>query len=429
MSDDKEKRGVGRRKLLLASAAGVSVAAATAVGLNYRRIWARKDLPLPVISDRPGMVRTEDRVKQRRTLGRTGLEVSVVSIGAGGLEGTAPIFRAVDKGMNYIDTSVCYGDSERVIARALTERATLRDELLIATKWDPGAASTKDEMLRSLDKSLQRLGVDRIDIMQVHWLGGGHVRPDTGFNRLDNEALYAAMDAAKQSGKVRFFGATSHDGNRSKILQHAIDKNAFDMILVKMNVLDFAEAGIPALLAKAREKNIGVVVMKSQPLAGRIPPGFEQSRWSVFQANLRWVLSHREVTSVVHSGTGVDADVQDQAASAVQEEFGQNDSDAPLLEQYAAALSPDYCRGCGDERPSCTDACPAGVAIPHVLQFAMYDRDYHWPVRAREHYAALPVAERWSDLCTDCTRCTEACPHGVDAAKGIRDAELRLGSA
>lgn len=414
-----------RRKVVLAGAAGVSVAAAAAIGLNYKKIWARKDLPLPVVSDHPGMVRAEDKVVLRRTLGRTGLSISVVSIGAGGLDGHEPLFRAVDKGMNYIDTSICYGDSERVIARAFSERPSFRDELVLATKWDAGEATSKDEMLKSLDKSLARLGVEKIDVMQLHWLGGGHVRPDTGFNRLDNEALYRAMEEAKKSGKVRFFGATSHDGNRSKILQHAIDKGAFDMILVKMNALDFADAGIPALLAKAKEKNVGVVAMKSQPSGGRVPPGFEASKWSVFQANLRWVLSHPEVTSVCHSGIGVDRDVQDQAASAVREELGVlREEDALLLGQYATALSPTYCRACADS--ACVAACPDGVAIPHVLQFDMYDRDYGWHARARRHYAALDEGAQWSARCASCRLCTDACPYDVDAASLVRRARARL---
>jgi len=324
--------------------------------------------------------------------------------------------RAVDKGMNYIDTSICYGESEKVIRKALLSKPGLRDKLIIATKWDPGPAAKKDEILASLDRSLDRLGVDVINVMQIHWLGGGHIRPDNGLDRLDNDELYAAMDAAKKAGKVRFFGATSHAGDRSKILIHAIEKGAFDMVLVKMNVLDFEGAQIPALLAKAKEKDVGVVAMKSQPEGGALPPGFEDSKYSVYQANLRWCLQHPEVACVVHSALGVDALWQDAAASAVQQTFAEVDRE--LLDEYATALSPAYCRGCTE----CTAACPSGVAIPHVLQFEMYDRRYGWHERARAHYRSLPLAERWSDACLSCDRCTEACPHGVDAASRVRRA-------
>jgi predicted aldo/keto reductase-like oxidoreductase len=414
-----------RRKFLLHTLGGVTLASGATIGAvewyerrHKPRILSGPELPkLPVIEDRPGLVDPNAGVTAKRRLGRTGLQVSIVGIGAGGLEGTEPIVRAVDKGMNFIDTSICYGNSEEVIGRALKSSPGLREKLIIATKWDPGHDTSKEKILESLDKSLVRLGVDHVDIMQLHWLGGGHTRPDDGFNRLDNPALYAAMQEAKKSGKVRFFGATSHHEDRANILMHAIDKGAFDMLLVKMNVLDYEAANMPALLKKAKEKDVGVVVMKSQPGGGRIPPGFEKSKWSIYQANLRWVLEHEEVACVVHSGIGVDAKTQDQAVGATLEKLGA--AERTLLEQYATALSPDYCRGCGSR---CTAACPEQVAIPHVLQFAMYDEQYRWHARAREHYRALPLPERWSERCASCNECTAACPHGLDPAGIVRGA-------
>jgi len=345
----------------------------------------------------------------------------VVGIGAGGLDGPEPIVRAVDKGMNYIDTAICYGGSEKVIARALQQSPGLRQKLIIATKWDVGHNWKKSEILDSLNDSLKRLGVSHIDIMQLHWLGGGHKVPDDGFKRLDNPELYLAMDEAKKSGKVRFFGATSHAGERSKILKHAVDKGAFDMLLIKMNVLDYESADIPSLLAHAKAKDVGVVVMKSQPAGDRVPKGYEKSKYSIFQANLRWVLDH-DVASVVHSKIGTDASYQDLAVGAVQERFGE--LDRALLYRYASALSPEYCRGCADE---CVAACPAGVAIPHVVQFAMYDRQYGWHERAQEHYRELPLTQQWSETCLTCNRCTEACEYGFDAAGQVREAKARLG--
>ncbi|MBX3129864.1 MAG: aldo/keto reductase [Polyangiaceae bacterium] len=418
MSSDKRP---GRRRFLKIALA--TTGATAAAGGGGYLLWRRRPIEgAPIVEDRPGYVHPGARVETRRRLGRTGLDIGVVGIGAGGLQGHEPILRAVDRGMNFIDTSICYGDSEKVIRRALLADKSLRQKLVIATKWDPGTTTTKKEMLDSLDKSLSRLNVDHVDIMQVHWLGGGHKFPDDGFNRLDNPELYLAMEEARKSGKVRFFGATSHAGKRSAILQHAIDKGAFDMILVKMNVLDHEDADIPALLAKARDKDVGVVVMKSQPGGGRIPKAYEESRYDIYQANLRWVLDHPEVACVVESKIGREAAYQDLAIAAVQEQLGRRDHG--LLDRYATALSPDYCRGCGD---TCAAACPDGVAIDHVLQFSMYDREYGWHERAREHYRELPAPARWSDRCATCSACTDACPYGVDAASGVREARARLG--
>lgn len=404
-----------RRNLLVAA----GVVGAGAAGVVAWRAHNR-DVP-PVASP---VDRAVDLGFYRR-LGRTNLEVSCVSIGAGGVDDPKMIIRAVDAGLNYIDTSVCYGDSELVIARALAERPDVREKLIIATKWDVSQSMSKQKIMESLDHSLERLGIEYVDVMQLHWLGGGHVNGDNGFNRLDNPALYEAMDEARKSGKARWFGATSHHQNRSAILKHAIDKGTFDMLLVKMNVLDNEAADMPALLAQAKKADVGVVLMKTQPGGGELPPGFEGSRWNVYQANLRWALKH-DIASVVHSGIGTDAKTQDEAIAAARTELTQleREREEVLLARYAEAMSPAYCRGCDD---ICGSACPEGLSIAAVQQFAMYHRSYGWHERARRHYRALPVSHRWSDRCVDCNACSDACPYGYDAAQGMRGARLLLG--
>jgi len=408
---------VDRRRFLLGAAA-VGAGAAGAAALAH---FVPGESPAQASDDHPGVLAPGGKATLFRKLGRTGLNVAAVGVGAGSISDPALLARAADKGINYVDTAVCYGDSEEVIGRAFQQNPGLRKKLLLATKWDAGATMPKDRILASLDRSLKRLGTDVIDVMQIHWLGGGHLKDDTGFNRLDNAALYEAMQDAKKAGKVRFFGATSHDGNRSKILQYAIDKGVFDVLLIKMNLLDYDKADIPALLQKAKAKDIGVVVMKSQPEGGHVPPGFEKSKLSIYQANLRWVLDH-DVACVVHSGIGTDAHVQDLAIGAAQSKLTEGDRE--MLDEYATALSPEYCRGCG---ATCEAACPEGVSIGHVLHFRMYDRRMGQNAYARELYRELPEKARWSETCLDCTRCLDACPHGVDAPGRLLDARKRLG--
>lgn len=426
MSDIPSKKSpdVTRRRLLLFGLAG---ATATTTGIIGATEWRNLRFANVAASvpDRKAFVSPTGVVTRKRRLGRTGLDVSVIGIGAGGLENTAGIHRAVEKGMSYIDTSPCYGagSSENILGRALKEAPSLRGKLIVATKWDAGAKMPKARMLESLDESLRRLNTDHVDILQIHQLGD-HLPNDDGFGRLDNPELYAAMEDARKAGKARFFGATGHTGNRTAILSHAIDKGAFDMILVKMNVLDYESADMPRLLAKAKEKNVGVVVMKSQPNGGMIPKGFEKSKWNIYQANLRWALQ-KDIACIVHSGIGTSADVQDQAIGAVHDEltFHQDAHDAELLERYADALSPDYCRGCDH----CVRACPEGIAVPSILRAAMYEEQYAWPIYARQTYAEIAPDKRWSSRCLDCDACNAACPYGVDAVTRVNAAHERLG--
>lgn len=402
---DKPEKGISRRDLLKTASAG-ALAAGTAVLMGSEE-------PAEAQSNKVGMY---------RVLGRTKLRVSAVSIGAGGLrqQHVDMIPRAVDLGMNYIDTSICYGPSEDVIGEALRANKGLRRKLIIATKWDAGPTSTKQEILASLDRSLKRMGVDYVDIMQIHWLGSGHVAGDNGTNRLDNPELYEAMEAAKKAGKVRFFGATSHDGQRSKYLQHAIKKGKFDMILVSMNYLNYDSGDIPALLELARKNNVGVVAMKTQPNNGTVPPEFQGKKWNVFQANIRWALS-KGVATVVNTRIGIDAQAQDEAVAATREKF--SEADEELLRRYAAAISTEYCRGCSF---NCQAVCPEKLSIAAVMHYRMYHLYYGWPDYARHLYAELPPEARWSERCQSCNLCAEACPYGLPVPQRIAEAHRWL---
>ncbi|TMP96921.1 MAG: aldo/keto reductase, partial [Verrucomicrobia bacterium] len=172
---------------------------------------------------------------QYRELGKTGLKLSVVSYGAASLgneygnldeaQGIRSLHVALDGGVNFIDTSPYYGRtlSERVLGKAFKEIP--RDRYFIGTKcgrydvdqFDFSAA----RVTRSVDESLQRMGLDYLDIIQCH---------DIEFGDLDqvvNESLPALRRLQKQ-GKVRFVGVT---GFPLKIFRYVLDRTELDCTL------------------------------------------------------------------------------------------------------------------------------------------------------------------------------------------------------
>jgi len=197
-----------------------------------------------------------------RTLGKTGLKVSALSYGASPLgsvfrdideaEGIRTVHTAIDLGINFIDVSPYYGltRAETVLGRAL---ATLpRDSYLLATKvgrydkaeFDFSAARVK----RSVDESLQRLGVDVIDLIQVH---------DIEFGSLDQvvEETLPALREVQRAGKARFVGITGYPLHS---FRYVLERAEVDTILsyCRYSLNDPALAG---LIPDLQAKEIGII--------------------------------------------------------------------------------------------------------------------------------------------------------------------------
>lgn len=226
---------------------------------------------------------------QRRPLGKTGLEASILALGGvkynflPDAEAAALIHRAIDLGINYIDTAFGYKDSEQKIGQVMPER---RGEVILATKTilrdRAGAAS-------ELEQSFKRLRTDYIDIVQIHDL---HSEKDFAAITGPGGALEALVEA-RDAGRIGFIGVTSHVDPH--ILAMALRQWPFDTLLcalgaVHESVRPFYEIIMPA----ARERNVGVLGMKV------LAYGFLEHH--VSQA-LRFVMGMPGVTSAV---VGVD---------------------------------------------------------------------------------------------------------------------------
>ncbi|MFL5615125.1 MAG: aldo/keto reductase [Gemmatimonadaceae bacterium] len=211
--------------------------------------------------------RSESSVPQRK-LGRTNEHVS--AIGLGGWHLGLPqvdealsiriIRRAIDEGITFMDNSWDYNDgaSEKRMGKAL--RDGYRERVFLMTKID---GRSKKEAARQLDESLNRLGTDRIDLVQHHEV----IRFDDPHRIFDEEGANAALIEARRAGKLRFIGFTGHKDPRIHLhtLEVAREHDfTFDAVQMPLNVMDahyrsFEKMVVPELV----RDNIGVLGMKS----------------------------------------------------------------------------------------------------------------------------------------------------------------------
>jgi hypothetical protein len=220
-----------------------------------------------------------------RNLGKTGYRVGIFSLGGqSALEhennedtAVAVINRALDLGVNYIDTSSIYGGpkrwSERYVGQVMKSR---RRETFLATKTKE---RTRDASMRMIEESLKLLQTDHVDLWQLHDVG-----TTTDVNEIfaKGGAMEALLQAREQK-IVRYLGITGH--YRPEALMECMRRHQFDTILMAVNAADKHHYSfIDQLLPMAVEQQMGTIGMKI-PARGRIlstwtPPPLEQQQHS-----------------------------------------------------------------------------------------------------------------------------------------------------
>ena len=226
---------------------------------------------------------------QTRKLGRTGLEVSEIGYGAWGIGGTqwggadddesvAALNRAIDLGLNFIDTALAYGGgrSERIVGKVVSERS---EEVLVATKvppkngiWPAPADARVDEVFpgryvrECAEQSLRNLERDAIDLLQLH------VWNDDWAHEGD---WAEAIEELRSTGKIRYFGISINDHQPANSLK-AIATGMIDTVQVIYNVFD--QSPEDELFPACREHDVGVIArvpLDEGGLTGSVRPDSE----------------------------------------------------------------------------------------------------------------------------------------------------------
>ncbi len=345
---------------------------------------------------------------ERRILGKTGWSLAAIGFGAiklpriGMKECEILLHRALDEGINFIDTADCYGDSEEKIGQVLKSR---RKEFYLSTKVDerdgPGVR-------KKLERCLRRLQTDTIDLLFFHDVRG------TEYDRIFDSGGLEELEKARKKGQIRHIGISIH-GSLS-MMERVVESGAFSALMVAYSALD--EDRVTAdLLPRAAARGVGLIAMK--PLAGgrlaNHPRGWDARAFrgeTPGQVALRYTLSNPHITCAIPGMTALEELKENLRVG--QEPRKLSSKEIKKFIEIAGKAGKGFCRNCGYCLP-----CPEGIPIADIFRFENYYREYGLSQWAQSQYASL--TKSGADCC-GCEQCLEKCPYGVAIPSDLKRA-------
>ncbi|MBN1341904.1 MAG: aldo/keto reductase [Phycisphaerae bacterium] len=335
----------------------------------------------------------------------------------------------LERGVNYFDTARTYtnGNNEKELGELARK---YRDRMFLTSKasglagyprltFEPGqGAKAAETYTRLLEESLGALKVDYLDGYYLHGVSEPWV--------LETEEIYAAFEKARKAGKVKHYGFTTHS-NVPKVLAKAIEveeKGAikYDLIMAACNPNSWPER--KDLVAKLREKEIGVICMKGtgqirQATGPRVRKMLEVADSLKLNeaerayAYLLHIADFDVLISEMQSVAHVEGNLKLPGMKLASGDWGRL-KDMVLAEQGGA------CHHCG----RCVEACTEGIDVHDILRYHSYYHQYGHHEDACGHFRDLgydPVA-----ACSACGRCSAGCPAGIDLEAVMRDMAGRV---
>ena len=348
-----------------------------------------------------------------RKLGKTGIELPIVSFGVMRADNPALVKAALDAEIVMFDTAHGYqrGKNEEMLGEVLKDRK--RESFVLATKVPPEEtdrntgilkpASTAKAFLDKLDISLKRLKLDYVDILYVH---GISTRDAALF-----PAMIEAVTSAKKSGKAKHVGLSTHQ-NEPTVIEAAIESGVYEVVLTSVNFKQDHYFKVKEAIATAAKAGIGIVAMKT--MAG----GFhdkERTKPIDCKAALKFVLQDENITTAIPGNTNFDHLATN---VSVNTDLAMTDDEKASL-VIGKSESGLYCQGC----KHCMPNCPMGLPIPDIMRAYMYTYGYKQPEMAQSLLSSLDLQ---NNPCSDCGHCTAVCAKGFNVADRIADVSRLL---
>ncbi len=336
-----------------------------------------------------------------RTLGRTGLRLPVVSMGVMRADNPGLVRAALKAGMVHLDTAYGYqkGRNEEMLGKVLADYP--RSSFVIGTKVPPedgDGLTAKNEWLAKVDVSLGRLNMKYVDILYLHALSSREATLAP--------AMLDALREAKESGRARFVGVSTHR-NEPDVIDAAIESGVYDVVLTAVNFKQDHYTSVRAAIARAAKAGVGIIGMKT--MAG----GFldkAKTKPVNCKAALKFVLRDENVTTTIPGITSYEQ-LEENASVNRDLVLTEEEQDALSAAQLEGGL---YCQGCSQ----CVTGCPHNLPIPDYMRAYMYTYGYRNPGLARELLDKLPDR---AHVCSDCGACTATCVKGFTVGERITD--------
>lgn len=351
-----------------------------------------------------------------RRFGKTELAYSVFSLGTMRCLSSASVMeatvqRAIELGINHIETARGYGKSEEFLGAALQGA---RSRVFLTTKLPPSLDA--DQTDRWIDESLERLQVDFVDSLAIHGL---NTWEHLEWVKADNGCMKAVRDAIAD-GRVRHVGFSTH-GSLDVILA-AIATDFFEF--VNLHYSFFFQRNAPAI-ELAAQKDLGVFIISPADKAGMLhtpPQKLTQLcvPMSPLEMNYRFLLSDRRITTLSVGAANPNELNLDYRTGALSAEEQQ------VFERLRAIRAPEQCSQCYECLP-----CPEGINIPEVLRLRNLATAYDMQQFGEYRYRMFENAGHWfpgnkGNRCTDCGDCLPKCPEKLEIPRLLRETHDRL---
>jgi predicted aldo/keto reductase-like oxidoreductase len=353
-----------------------------------------------------------------RKLGRTGLEVPIVSMGAGACNDPNLVQACYEAGMRLFDTSdtYAYGRNEQMLGAVLSQMK-VRDKAIIVTKafGGPMRNNTPPEKVKaaistSLEGSLKRLKTDYVDVLQLY-----DVRDP---EPLRNQAINEALAAVKKEGKVRFTGLSTHS-DTANVINAAVEAGVYDVILTAFNFTMATDAAMMSAVANAASHGIGIIAMKVLAGGARFPNPDTLRQYSgavVNSAALKWVLRNENVATAI---PGIGNFDHLRANFPIASNLNLTDEESRFLADNRITLGMEFCRQCR----KCLASCPRNADVPTLMRTHMYAVQYADFQQARQTLNDIE-GHRSIQTCTSCDTCAARCANSVNIPRKIGELKL-----